>query len=66
MSEGPGSGSWSGTSEYSCVATWASWPSLTLTVHPKGDPEGQKLHFHGERCASNVEVVGLDRLVAPP
>ena len=31
-------------------------PSLTLTVHPKGDPEGQKLRFHGDVARSNVEM----------
>ena len=31
-------------------------PSLTLTVHPNGDAEGQKLRFHGDVARSNVEV----------
>ena len=44
------------TQEYSDVPDQLPDPALTLKVHPKGDPEGQKLRFHGDVARSNVEV----------
>jgi hypothetical protein len=46
------------TQEYSDVPDGLPYagPSLILTVHPKGDPEGHTLRFRGDVARSNVEV----------
>ena len=53
-----GHGAHVATQEYSDVPDQLPdpGPSLTLTVHPNGDAEGQKLRFHGDVTRSNVEV----------
>src|SRR4030095_14220611 len=33
-------------------------PVLTLTVHPKGAPEGRTLQFHGDVAKGNLEIIG--------
>jgi hypothetical protein len=53
-----GHGAHVATQEYSDVPDQLPdpGPSLTLTVHPKGDAEGHKLRFHGDVARNNVEV----------
>jgi hypothetical protein len=48
------------TQEYSPVADHLPdiGPVLTLTVHPKGAPEGRALQFHGDVAKGNLEVIG--------
>jgi hypothetical protein len=48
------------TQEYSPVADHLPdiGPVLTLTVHPKGAPEGRTLQFHGDVAKGNLEVIG--------
>ena len=48
------------TQEYSPVADQLPdiGPVLTLTVHPKGAPEGRTLQFHGDVAKGNLEVIG--------
>jgi hypothetical protein len=48
------------TQEYSPVADQLPdiGPVLTLTVHPKGAPEGRTLQFHGDVAKANLEVIG--------
>jgi len=49
------------TQEYSPVADQLPdiGPVLTLTVHPKGAPEGRTLQFHGDVAKSNLEIIGF-------
>ena len=48
------------TQEYSPVADHLPdiGPVLTLTVHPKGAPEGRALQFHGDVAKGNLEIIG--------
>jgi hypothetical protein len=48
------------TQEYSPVADQLPdiGPVLTLTVHPKGAPEGRTLQFHGDVAKANLEIIG--------
>ena len=48
------------TQEYSPVADGLPdiGPVLTLTVHPKGSPEGKTLQFHGDVAQRSVEIIG--------
>jgi hypothetical protein len=48
------------TQEYSAVADQLPdiGPVLTLTVHPKGAPEGRTLQFHGDVAKGNLEIIG--------
>jgi hypothetical protein len=48
------------TQEYSPVADHLPdiGPVLTLTVHPKGAPEGRTLQFHGDVAKGNLEIIG--------
>jgi hypothetical protein len=48
------------TQEYSPVADQLPdiGPVLTLTVHPKGAPEGRTLQFHGDVAKGNLEIIG--------
>jgi hypothetical protein len=48
------------TQEYSPVADHLPdiGPVLTLTVHPKGGPEGRTLQFHGDVAKGSVEIIG--------
>jgi hypothetical protein len=48
------------TQEYSAVADGLPdiGPVLTLTVHPKGAPEGRTLQFHGDAAKANLEIIG--------
>ena len=48
------------TQEYSAVADGLPdiGPVLTLTVHPKGAPEGHTMQFHGDVAKGNLEVIG--------
>jgi hypothetical protein len=48
------------TQEYSPVADQLPdiGPVLTLTVHPKGAPEGRTLQFHGDVAKASLEIIG--------
>ncbi len=48
------------TQEYSPVADRLPdiGPVLTLTVHPRGAPEGRTLQFHGDVAKRDLEVIG--------
>jgi hypothetical protein len=48
------------TQEYSPVADQLPdiGPVLTLTVHPKGAPEGLALQFHGDVAKGSLEIIG--------
>ena len=48
------------TQEYSDVPDQLpeAGPSVILTVHPKGAPEGHALRFHGDVARSDVVVTG--------
>jgi hypothetical protein len=48
------------TQEYSPVADRLPdiGPVLTLTVHPKGAPQGRTLQFHGDVAKRSLEVIG--------
>ena len=48
------------TQEYSPVADQLPdiGPVLTLTLHPKGAPEGRTLRFHGDVAKGNLEIIG--------
>ena len=48
------------TQEYSPVADHLPdiGPVLTLTVHPRGAPEGRTLQFHGDVAKRSLEVIG--------
>jgi hypothetical protein len=48
------------TQEYSPVADRLPdiGPVLTLTVHPKGAPEGRTLQFHGDVAKRSLEIIG--------
>ena len=48
------------TQEYSAVADGLPdiGPVLTLTVHPKGAPEGHTMQFHGDVAKGNLEIIG--------
>ena len=48
------------TQEYSPVADQLPdiGPVLTLTVHPKGAPEGRPLQFHGDVAKGDLEIIG--------
>ncbi len=47
------------TQEYSPVADRLPdlGPVLTLTVHPKGGPEGRTLQFHGDVAKRSLEII---------
>jgi hypothetical protein len=49
------------TQEYSPVADRLPdiGPVLTLTVHPRGAPEGRTLQFHGDVATRDLEVIGV-------
>ena len=48
------------TQEYSAVADGLPdiGPVLTLTVHPRGAPEGRTLQFHGDVAKRDLEIIG--------
>ena len=48
------------TQEYSPVADRLPdiGPVLTLTVHPRGAPEGRTLQFHGDVAKRDLEIIG--------
>ena len=48
------------TQEYSPVADRLPdiGPVVTLTVHPRGAPEGRTLQFHGDVAKGNLEIIG--------
>jgi hypothetical protein len=48
------------TQEYSPVADRLPdiGPVLTLTVHPKGAPQGRPLQFHGDVAKASLEIIG--------
>jgi hypothetical protein len=48
------------TQEYSAVADSLPdiGPVLTLTVHPKGAPDGRTLQFHGDVAKGSLEIIG--------
>lgn len=48
------------TQEYSQVADNLPdiGPVLTLTVHPKGAPQGRTLQFHGDVAKRELEIIG--------
>jgi len=48
------------TQEYSQVADNLPdiGPVLTLTVHPKGTPQGRTLQFHGDVSKRELEIIG--------
>ena len=47
------------TQEYSPVADSLPdiGPVLTLTVHPKGTPQGRPLQFHGDVATRDLEII---------